>query len=112
LPFAESFNAVALVIGLTSLGSAGALALVETITLGALAGHRGRYGAMRLWGSVGFIAAVLAGGAWLDAAPVAALPWAMFGVALAALAVALSLPGGGARPGGEPVPWRVGGPAA
>jgi PPP family 3-phenylpropionic acid transporter len=112
LPFAESFTAVALVIGLTSLVSAGALPLVETITLGALAGQPGRYGPIRLWGSVGFIAAVLAGGAWLDVAPVAALPWAMLGFALAALAVALSLPGGGARAHAEPVPWRLDGPVA
>ena len=38
----------------------GALPLVEAITLGALAGQPGRYGPIRLWGSVGFIAAVLA----------------------------------------------------
>jgi MFS transporter, PPP family, 3-phenylpropionic acid transporter len=112
LPFAESFTAVALVIGLTSLVSAGALPLVETITLGALAGQPGRYGPIRLWGSVGFIAAVLAGGAWLDVVPVAALPWAMLGFSLAALAVALSLPGGGARAHAEPVPWRLDGPVA
>jgi MFS transporter, PPP family, 3-phenylpropionic acid transporter len=110
LPFAESFTAVALVIGLTSLVSAGALPLVETVTLGALAGQPGRYGPIRLWGSVGFIAAVLAGGAWLDVGgPVEALPWAMLACALAALAVALSLPGGGARAHAEPVPWRLDG---
>src|SRR5262245_26737086 len=110
LPFAASFTAVAVVIGLTSLVSAGALPLVEAITLGALAGQPGRYGPIRLWGSIGFIAAVLAGGAWLDVAPVAALPWAMFVVALAALGVALSLPSGGARPQHEAVPLRLDGP--
>ncbi len=107
LPFAEHFAAVTIVIGISSLISAGALPLVEAITLRALSGQPGRYGPIRLWGSVGFIAAVLAGGAWLDVAPVAALPWAMFGCALAALALALSLPGGGTRAHAEPVPWRV-----
>jgi PPP family 3-phenylpropionic acid transporter len=110
LPFLESFTAVALVIGLASLLSAGALPLVEAITLGALAGQPGRYGPIRLWGSVGFIAAVLAGGAWLDAVPVRALPWALLGFALAALAVALSLPSSGARACAEVAPWRLSGP--
>src|SRR5262245_5480190 len=110
LPFVDGFVGVAIIIGISSLVSAGALPLVEAITLGALAGQPGRYGPIRLWGSVGFIAAVLAGGAWLDVAPVAVLPWAMLGFALAALAVALSLTSGGARAHAEPVPWRLDGP--
>jgi PPP family 3-phenylpropionic acid transporter len=111
LPFAQSFAAVSIVIGISSLISAGALPLVEAITLRALSGQPGRYGPIRLWGSVGFIAAVLAGGAWLDAAPVAALPWGMLGFALATLVAAFSLPGGGARVQSEPVPWRLDGAA-
>ena len=107
LPFVQSIVAVALVIGVASLLSAGALPIVETITLGAFAADPGRYGPVRLWGSVGFIAAVLAGGAWLDAAPVAALPWAMFGFALAALAVALSLPGRAPRTHSGAEGWRL-----
>jgi PPP family 3-phenylpropionic acid transporter len=110
LPFAQSFTAVTLVIGLTSLVWAGALPLVEAITLGALAAQPGRYGPIRLWGSVGFIAAVLAGGAWLETGPVEVLPWALVAFAVAALAVALSLPGGGARPHAEPAPWRLDAP--
>lgn len=107
LPFAESFFAVACVIGAASLLSAGALPLVEVITLGALAGQPGRYGPIRLWGSVGFIAAVLAGGAWLDAAPVRLLPWGLLAFAVAALAVALSLPGSGAHAHAGRVAWRL-----
>src|SRR6185295_16155973 len=60
---------------------------------------------------VEIFAAVLAGGAWLDVAPVAALPWAMLGFALATLVAAWSLPAGGARVHGEPVPWRLDGAA-
>ena len=97
LPFVEGFAAVAAVIGASSLLSAGGLPLVEAITLGALAGQPGRYGPIRLWGSVGFIAAVLAGGAWLEAQPIALLPWALLGFTLAALAVSLGLPRSGAR---------------
>ncbi len=92
LPFVESFAGVAIVIGLASLLSAGALPLVEAITLGALAGQPGRYGPIRLWGSVGFIGAVLAGGAWLEVQPVRLLPWALLAFTLMALGAALSLP--------------------
>lgn len=107
LPFAETFFAVVVLIGLTSLLSAGALPLVEAITLGTLAGQPGRYGPIRLWGSVGFIAAVLGGGAWLDAAPVKTLPWVLLAFALAALAIALSLPDAERRAHAERTPWRV-----
>jgi PPP family 3-phenylpropionic acid transporter len=89
LPFTEH---VAVLIGLMSVLSAGALPIVEAITLGSLAGHPGRYGPIRLWGSVGFIAVVLAGGAWLDFQPVSTLPAALAVFSAAALAVALALP--------------------
>jgi PPP family 3-phenylpropionic acid transporter len=110
LPFAEGFAAVAVVIGLTSLASAGALPIVEAITLGALAGQAGRYGPIRLWGSIGFIGAVLAGGAWLDAVPVRALPGPLVAFALVALAVALSLPGRGGHAHAEPARWPMSAP--
>jgi PPP family 3-phenylpropionic acid transporter len=46
-----------------------------------------RYGRVRLWGSVGFLVAVLAAGAALQAAGIAAFPWfAVGGAALLALA--------------------------
>jgi PPP family 3-phenylpropionic acid transporter len=107
LPFVESFFGVACVIALSSLLSAGGLPLVETITLGALAGQPGRYGPIRLWGSIGFVAAVLTGGAWLDLKPVQALPWALFAFASGALLVALSLPSRGAQPYSKAVSLRL-----
>lgn len=109
LPFVQSFAAVALAIGFASLFSAGALPIVEAITLRAFAAEPGRYGPVRLWGSVGFIAAVLAGGAWLEAAPVLGLPWPLAGSALASLAAALSLPRGSARAHAGPSPLRLNG---
>jgi len=112
LPFAEGFFSVLLVIGIASLLSAGALPLVEAITMGALAGQPGRYGPIRLWGSVGFIAAVLGGGAWLEAAPVKGLPWALAVFAFVAFAVALSLPDAERRSHAERVPWRLNRPIA
>jgi PPP family 3-phenylpropionic acid transporter len=89
LPFTER---IALLIALMSVLSAGALPIVEAITLGSLAGQSGRYGPIRVWGSVGFIAVVLAGGAWLDYQPVSTLPAAIVLLTLVALAVAVSLP--------------------
>lgn len=51
------------------------LPLVEAMTLRHLEGRAEHYGRIRLWGSVGFIAAVLGTGAWLDRAPLASLLW-------------------------------------
>lgn len=92
LPYTQGVVSISWVIGMLSLLSAGALPLVEAVTLGALAGQAGRYGPIRLWGSVGFIAMVLAGGAWLERRSVDLLPLAMTLCALAALAAALGLP--------------------
>lgn len=58
--------AVALVMLVLSVLAAGAMPLVESATLAATQGQAGRYGPIRLWGSIGFILAVLGTGAWLD----------------------------------------------
>lgn len=79
-----------------SLASAGALPLVEALTLATIAGRPGRYGPIRLWGSVGFIAGVLGTGLWLDAhAPHTLLP-VLMALLVLALGVSLGLP-----------PWRA-----
>jgi MFS transporter, PPP family, 3-phenylpropionic acid transporter len=57
---------VALVMLVLSVLAAGAMPLVEAATLAATQGQAGRYGPIRLWGSIGFILAVLGTGAWLD----------------------------------------------
>jgi PPP family 3-phenylpropionic acid transporter len=88
LPFTDR---IALVIALMSILSAGALPLVEAITLASLS-QLGRYGPIRLWGSVSFMAVVLAGGAWLDRQPVSTLPAVIVIFMAAALAIALLLP--------------------
>jgi MFS transporter, PPP family, 3-phenylpropionic acid transporter len=51
------------------------LPLVEAMTLRHLEGRVEQYGRIRLWGSVGFIVAVLGTGAWLDRAPLASVLW-------------------------------------
>lgn len=92
LPAVDGFAGIAWLIAASAAFSAAALPLVEAITLGALAGQSGRYGPIRLWGSIGFIAVVLAGGAWLDAGLSRVLPAAVVVFALAAAAAGLSLP--------------------
>ena len=94
LPLAGNAAVLAAVIAAMSVASAGAMPLVEAITLGSLGGQPGKYGPIRLWGSLGFIAAVLAGGAWLDREAVEALPYALAALSAAALAVAIALPPG------------------
>jgi PPP family 3-phenylpropionic acid transporter len=94
LPHAGGFGAIAWFIAIGAVLSAAALPLVEAIALRALAGQAGRYGPVRLWGSVGFIIAVLGSGAWLDFAPVTTLPAILVVLALACVAIALLLPGG------------------
>jgi MFS transporter, PPP family, 3-phenylpropionic acid transporter len=98
---------IAWVIGAMSLLSAGALPLVEAITLGSLAGQSGRYGPIRLWGSIGFMAVVLGGGAWLDRQPIATLPWALAFFMLATLVAALALPRGRVHAGAKPERLRM-----
>ena len=55
------------------------LPLVEATTLSHLGEHIHRYGRIRLWGSVGFILAVLALGYAQDVLGIAWLPWAVLG---------------------------------
>lgn len=69
-----------------------ALPLVETLTFDHLREERGRYGNIRLWGSVGFIVAVMGTGALLDwVAPVGVL-WVCAFILLGILAFAMVLP--------------------
>src|SRR5258708_33136662 len=64
MPYSGGTREIALLIGASGVLSAGALPLVEAMTLGSPSGPA-RYGPIRLRGSVGFIAIVLAGGVWL-----------------------------------------------
>ena len=105
LPLTRGFAGIAALIALMSVLSSGGLPLVEAITLTALAGQSGHYGPIRLWGSFGFIGAVLIVGAWLDAGPVRLLPALLLGLVLAALAAALALPATTAH---APTPARDG----
>ncbi len=62
-----------------------ALPLVEATTLSHLGEEIGRYGRIRVWGSVGFIAAVVAVGYLLDMSSPRALLWVVGGLMLGML---------------------------
>jgi PPP family 3-phenylpropionic acid transporter len=109
LPFLDGLTAIACLVALTGVFSAGALPLVEAITLAAPGGPA-RYGPIRLWGSVGFIVVLLAGGVWVDLVPLATLPPALALIALASLGAASTLPKG--APHATPAPLRIEIPAA
>ena len=87
LAAAQGALAVALVMLLMSLLSAGALPIVEAMTLNSLEGRGERYGPIRMWGSIGFIAGVLGTGVWLDAHA----PQSLLGVVVLLAAVALAV---------------------
>jgi PPP family 3-phenylpropionic acid transporter len=65
--------------------------LTEALMLAEMRGDTSRYGRVRLWGSLGFIAAVMAAGFALDRLGVGALPWLAGGVLLLVLAQSLRI---------------------
>lgn len=73
--FAEGFNQFLVVMVLLNLFTSAQAPLCEALALGAMQGDISGYGRVRMWGSVGFISAVLAGGYVLDWFSVHALPW-------------------------------------
>jgi MFS transporter, PPP family, 3-phenylpropionic acid transporter len=83
---------------LMSILSAGALPIVESMTLASLEGRGGRYGPIRMWGSIGFIGGVLGTGAWLDAHAPQSLLGVIVALAVVTLAVSLLLPSAPAGP--------------
>ena len=92
IPQVSGVAGMAWLMAALALLSAGAVPLVEAITLGSLAGQAGRYGPIRVWGSVGFIVATLGGGIGLDYLPPATLPPLLVALSLISFVVALALP--------------------
>ena len=92
IPQVSGVAGMAWLMAALALLSAGAVPLVEAITLGSLAGQAGRYGPIRVWGSVGVIVATLGGGIGLDYLPPARLPPLLVALSLISLVVALALP--------------------
>ena len=94
LYLAQSSVAVALVLLVSGLLIAGAGPLAEAITLSALEGRAERYGPIRLWGSIGFIASVLGIGVWLDYREVTGLLDILVALSLLTCVAAIALPSG------------------
>ena len=69
-----------------------ALPLVETLTFDHLREERGRYSRIRLWGSIGFIVAVLGTGAVLDVLPLTGVLWVCWGILTGIVLLAVVLP--------------------
>ncbi len=89
LPVAgASFVAVGLVLALLYFMTSAHMPIAETMAMHAAGGDAGRYGRLRIWGSAGFIAGVVAIGPVLDARGVLSLPW--WTAALLAVLVASS----------------------
>jgi len=79
-----------------------ALPLVEGLTFAHLGAEASRYGSIRVWGSVGFVVAVLAIGHLLDFLPLDSVLW-MTALILGGIALcALTLPEAGGRPAHRP----------
>ncbi|MBS1159720.1 MAG: Nucleoside:H+ symporter:Major facilitator superfamily 1 [Proteobacteria bacterium] len=78
-----------------------ALPLVETLTFDHLRDDCGRYSRIRLWGSIGFIAAVMGTGVLLDAAPPIAVLWICWSILLGILVFAAVLPEAAPAPLGD-----------
>jgi MFS transporter, PPP family, 3-phenylpropionic acid transporter len=68
-----SFMAVLALLAVHAFCSGGAIPMVEVITLTSLGAQTARYGAIRVWGSIGFMAAVLLLGLQLDRWPIETL---------------------------------------
>lgn len=97
LPFMQSGAAVTLVVVLLFAANSGVVPLSEAALGQHLQSDRGgmdmaRYGRVRLWGSIGFIAAVLLLGQWLQWRGIGWMPWFVTGMAVMLLVAAWRLP--------------------
>jgi PPP family 3-phenylpropionic acid transporter len=86
------FAAIALVLVFYTFASSAQVPLCESMALAVAAGDSGRYGAMRQWGSIGFIVTVTLTGPLLDAIGVGRLPWVLVALCVLLLTVVHRLP--------------------
>ena len=88
----RSFEAMLIAMALLAFFWSAALPLVETLTFDHLREQPARYSRIRLWGSIGFIVAVMGTGALLDHLPLSALLWVIAATLAGILLYALSVP--------------------
>lgn len=101
---AEGFWALFFVVLALGMVSSASMPLIEAVTLARLDGHMSRYGAIRVWGSVGFVLAVLGGGWALDRIPIGVLPWLFVAAILATLAATATIVEARVPPSRQPAP--------
>jgi PPP family 3-phenylpropionic acid transporter len=89
---AEGFEALFAVVLLMSFFLSAALPQVEVATLSHLGEHSAQYGRVRVWGSLGFIAAVLIVGYVLDVVSIAVLLWIMLAILVGVTALLMLVP--------------------
>lgn len=90
----ESFIQLFIPMTLMAFFWSASLPLVESLTFSHLGAQSHRYSQIRLWGSVGFIVAVLLGGVLLDHLPIGDVPAMVFVVLIGILVMAFKLPEG------------------
>ena len=88
----RSFEAMVVAMAALAFFWSAALPLVETVTFDHLREQPARYSRIRLWGSVGFIVAVMGTGALLDQLPLSALLWVIVATLAGILGYALAVP--------------------
>jgi len=89
---ADSFIGMLVVIGVFSAVIAPVMPIFEGITFSHVRDHPGRYGPVRLWGSIGFVITVLAVGPLLDMYPIRLLLWLLLAVLVSGALMAFSVP--------------------
>ena len=90
LPLTRTGLEVALALAVLCFMTAGQMPIGEAMAIRQVQGDPGGYGRIRIWGSTGYIATVLGGGAVLDALGLEAWPWVM-ALALAGLLLVTAL---------------------
>ncbi len=90
--FAQQFAGLFAVLAVMSFFGSAAMPLHESMTFMWLKDEPERYGPIRLWGSVGFIVAVLVLGAMLDVIEIDYLPWLALPLVGLILAFTFALP--------------------
>ena len=110
LLWARGYPAVALCTALMFLANGGVVPLTEAIVARHLSTESGldagRYGRVRVWGSMGFIAAVLLFGTVLEVGGIGLFPWLVLATYALLVAASMRLPGAA-----EPVHGNGSGPA-
>ena len=89
--FGDSFNWLFAVMLLLSFFWSASLPLIEVVTLGHLGDKFDRYGRIRLWGSVGFILAVIGLGYLLEHTAIHTLLWVVLALLTAVLLFSINI---------------------